>query len=1283
MRRFARALALGFGLAALSTGIAGKSAHAEADTFGLGRGQPGTTTLTGANVINAYAGITRFLAPGDNEILVNSSAGFSVGDAVLVWQPIGLFPRTSGTETTVDLSASPTGRYEFARIQSTTATSIRLTNPVLHTYGNLQSQVIRVPEYGNLTIAAGATVSPTPWDGVKGGVVAFLATGLVTNDGTITADAAGFRGGVTFANGGPDNCTAVDGTPANGFASKGEGLTLTGYSTNPSGANPVGGRGNLDVGAGGGDCHNSGGGGGGNASAGGKGGRTWTSSGSADVGGLGGAALTYSVLDHLTFGGGGGAGDQNGNGPAFDGGRGGGVIFFRAAALAGTGTISANGGTPGDTQNDAASGGGAGGTIAIRVATSATCTAPITARGGNGGNPNFITHGPGAGGGSGRVLLQALSSTCTIDTSTGVAGVQTDPMAIDGPHYGATPLANTPGTPETPPPGGFGPLDCAVGINNCGGCVSDSFCGGTMPVCRLATHTCACTSNTTCGASSTTPICDTGTGVCSPCNGNAGSGASHACEASAPFCNSGTGACGTACNVDADCGAGNFCNDITDAGVCTPKLANGTTVTGGACTTNLAQRVCVTGACDAIDNACGIPFDKGTCASTPQCRSGVCVTSGAFTGFCKACTANAQCTSTPATPVCSTTNTCVQCTGSNRTACTGTTPTCDTTASTCAACTGDFGVSTSRPCPQSTSPFCGTDGSCGKCTSNTDCVGHSGPVCNVGTGACGTVCFVDGDCTSTQWCAAGTCTPKTDNGVALPNTSPIGGVCSVANGTRVCASAVCEEADDRCGRTNGNACGNSAQCRSDVCTPADGLCGALNGTACTSPSTCRSNVCNADGYCGDPNGTACTSSTTCRSALCENGRCGSNCISDAQCAATSYCDGTTRTCLPDAPNGVRPGGQNCERAAQCLSAVCSIDGMCGQPDGTSCVASSVCRGASVCNGGTCTSTCANDAECATPFFCDGTTHVCVADFPNGDPQTGACNRGAQCASGLCAADGKCGARTGEACASVAQCRTDACSNGTCGSGCADDAECTSDRYCDTGTSTCLADAPNGGRPQGAACSRGAQCLSGACHSDGTCGKPNGEPCGDALVCRSAVCFATDTLCGLPDGRACTSATQCRSNACSAGICGTTDAGAGDGGMIADGSVPTDSGSTDGATATDSGTTDAGRDAGALADASTDATVPDSGVRDASTSSDGSIVPSDASVARDAETVADATTVDGATPNGTLLEGGGVTCSATPGPARGDGALVAGVFGLVAGIAVRRRRRRDVGQSKEG
>ncbi|ATB27299.1 adventurous gliding motility protein AgmC [Melittangium boletus] len=409
------------------------SARAAPDTFALGSGRDGALAVsTSGTVINAYAPLAVDVARKATSLLVGDCLGspcFAAGDLVLVYQGTGLSTApVSGDPAPLDLGTSQVGRWEFARLSEVTASTLRLTAPLVQDYPAEGTQVIRVPEYTTVSIAAGQSLVATPWNGSAGGVVAFLATGEVNNEGTISADGAGFRGGQYVADtSGARGCTELDEGAPQG-AQKGEGLAGAGrYGATQSG------RGNVANGAGGANCFRSGGGGGGNAGSGGQGGRSDTASDSGrDAGGLGGAAVSAPLLTHLLFGGGGGAGHGS-SASGSGGGTGGGAVFLRASQLLGSGTLSASGGSVG-TVTEGGSGGGAGGALYVRIVRSAGCGA-ASASGGIGSTSSSARVGPGGGGGSGQVLFQAAPGAgCTIIATGAASGGQLVPA--DG-AYGA------------------------------------------------------------------------------------------------------------------------------------------------------------------------------------------------------------------------------------------------------------------------------------------------------------------------------------------------------------------------------------------------------------------------------------------------------------------------------------------------------------------------------------------------------------------------------------------------------------------------------------------------------------------------------------------------------------------------------------------------------------------------------------------------------------------------------------------------------------------------------
>jgi hypothetical protein len=431
--------------------ISSPHASASPDTFQLGDGHTRAVTLSVSGPVNRYSALTNSTSQGDNNLSVADVTGFAAGDLVMLLQTTGLVPSPpsgDGTGGPVDLSTDPVGLYEFARVSNvdTANRTLEIAQILVNSFPAGVTQVILVPEYTDLTINSGVTVTAQPWNGLTGGVIIFFATGAVNNNGFIDASNQGFRGGV-FHNGMARNgCAALDQSPYDG-AEKGEGIQVDRYG--PTGTN-ITGYGLVSNGAGGGVCRNSGGGGGGNGGTGGKGGFTWIGEpgGSRDVGGRGGTALRYSQFDHLSLGGGGGAG-QGDHTAGSGGGAGGGAIYIRASSISGSGTILSNGALAANTSgSDAAGGGGAGGTITLRIKGSLSCGS-VSARGGNGGSviyscPGCQTeYGPGGGGGGGRILLQganieASPAACPADVSSGVAGTTTLSTTVD-PNYGATP----------------------------------------------------------------------------------------------------------------------------------------------------------------------------------------------------------------------------------------------------------------------------------------------------------------------------------------------------------------------------------------------------------------------------------------------------------------------------------------------------------------------------------------------------------------------------------------------------------------------------------------------------------------------------------------------------------------------------------------------------------------------------------------------------------------------------------------------------------------------------
>ena len=466
-------------------------------------GKDGDRTVNTANtIVNGYSALTG--TPNANQVTVNAIGDFAaggrpalaVGDLVLIIQMQGADITTPDSAIYGAVTYNTAGNYEFAGVAAIAGNTITLGCNRQKAYtaaGN--AQVIRVPQYGTLTITGVGSITAPGWDGTVGGVVAVQAATTLQLNGNIDVTGKGFRGGaVDPASDAIGTSIAIYRSGANtAGAEKGESIAGPAASL----ANGRYGRGAPANGGGGGNSHNAGGGGGANATAtgtwtgegvmlttvlggtaawlleigggyanssgGGRGGYTYSASqhdptatgegpGAAnwggnlrlEHGGLGGHPLTASVGGKLFLGGGGGAGDGD-NGHPGPGGQGGGLVFVIAGTVQGAGSIVANG-APGGAVNtgtgvssDAAGGGGGGGTVIVRAA--ALSGISVVANGGLGGSQTVNNaneaEGPGGGGGGGYVALSGGTPASVL--ASGVLGGTTNSLGVaQFPSNGAT-----------------------------------------------------------------------------------------------------------------------------------------------------------------------------------------------------------------------------------------------------------------------------------------------------------------------------------------------------------------------------------------------------------------------------------------------------------------------------------------------------------------------------------------------------------------------------------------------------------------------------------------------------------------------------------------------------------------------------------------------------------------------------------------------------------------------------------------------------------------------------
>ena len=510
-----RAFALSIAVSLLLLHLPSK-VGAQQDRYGLGDGSDGAFVASASSVVNLYTALTASAAAQSTTLALASSAGLAVSDLLLVWQTQG-GTYTSGVSTSIDLVQASVGHYELARIVALNGNSVEVDHGLENSYA-LGAQVIRVPEFTEVSVPEGAQITASAWNGVRGGVVAFLARGSLTLGGSIQVDGRGFRGGSVLSTDiSPCTCECTTANSplddlgcASGVSRRGEGLER---STEAFGLTACG-RGNRANGGGGGGHHNAGGGGGGNGSAGSVGGDAWCKSAGNLSAGSGGGGVEATLLQALSFGGGGGAGQQN-NGLSTSGGNGGGVVFLRARTMSGSGTLRANGQSAAAAGNDGAGGGGAGGSILVQLAESATCGG-LQAIGGNGGNAQS-GHGAGGAGGGGRVRLQASEvSGCSVDASGGAGGTgNTFAQTLDSISAAAGSSTSEqaafgcqPGQCPNEQPA------CDESSRLCRACAQDNECSANTPACAPSGLCVQCTATQSAACQEPTSQCDPQTFTC-------------------------------------------------------------------------------------------------------------------------------------------------------------------------------------------------------------------------------------------------------------------------------------------------------------------------------------------------------------------------------------------------------------------------------------------------------------------------------------------------------------------------------------------------------------------------------------------------------------------------------------------------------------------------------------------------------------------------------------------------------------------------------------------------
>ncbi|MBN2042345.1 MAG: DUF2341 domain-containing protein, partial [Candidatus Aenigmarchaeota archaeon] len=364
----------------------------------FGTGNDGDLVVTGSTTINDYAKLVENASSGDTTIEVDKEFYFDEGDEFLIIQ-------TKGKDS---------GKYEFRYVESTDseANTITFSPGLTNTYytgGTGKTQVVRVPNYMNVTIQSGGKIEPTDWSMLTevGGIIAFRSHTLhVMSGGYINATGAGYWG-ATHA--------LYEGGVTDRWGGSGEGYASEKNQSNPFSESGAGAGGFIDGGNDANTATGSGGGGGYGTS--GIPGVTWPLFYPYRRG-MGGTEYGTADLSEMFFGGGGGGGGHDNDAAGRwggGGGYGGGIIFISAYNLTVQGKIECNGtsGKPGTDGHEG--GGGAGGSIYLKSYYATLGSDRVTSKGGKG--DTSTTNGTG---GDGRIRVEhvELSGTTNPSAST-------------------------------------------------------------------------------------------------------------------------------------------------------------------------------------------------------------------------------------------------------------------------------------------------------------------------------------------------------------------------------------------------------------------------------------------------------------------------------------------------------------------------------------------------------------------------------------------------------------------------------------------------------------------------------------------------------------------------------------------------------------------------------------------------------------------------------------------------------------------------------------------------
>jgi hypothetical protein len=333
----------------------------------FGDGSDGNLIVSSANFFpnSASSTVTTLAATSSVSLVLDSASSFATSTKVFIHSARG----ESAGQWEINTITGKNNDSKVINLQNPTASAYKATT------GNDVTQILKVPQYKNVTFTGSGDISPYEhWrygDGLTGGVVVFYASQSVVINNGVTVSLAGFGylGGVN-----PTAYTSGEGTV-------GDRVTQT--SPNGNG----GGEGGTNVTVG-------------------QGGHSFSAVVASNNNAIG-----------LIFGGGGGCGGNGGG----NGGAGGGIFMPITPTFINFGTLKVNGitGSTVGAGNEGGGAGGAGGIINI-ISNQIVSTSTNIVDGGLGGTGNGTNANGGGGGGNWTAGTASAASGGAGSTAGGV-----------------------------------------------------------------------------------------------------------------------------------------------------------------------------------------------------------------------------------------------------------------------------------------------------------------------------------------------------------------------------------------------------------------------------------------------------------------------------------------------------------------------------------------------------------------------------------------------------------------------------------------------------------------------------------------------------------------------------------------------------------------------------------------------------------------------------------------------------------------------------------------------